>query len=364
MFGRRPFGRLPFFRQLHSPPVLKNDLILRAARGERTERTPVWLMRQAGRILKEYRAVREKAGDFRALVQTPELAAEVTIQPVEILGVDAAILFSDILVVPDAMGLPYVMDEGKGPRFPDTVRSMAELARLRVPDVQDDLAYVREAITLVKKGLGGRVPLIGFAGAPWTIFCYMTEGKGSKTFSLARRSLFADPAFAHELMRRITDTTISYLRMQVEAGADMVQVFDSWAGVLDRETYKTFCLPNLQRICGSITAVPVTVFAKDAWFATADIAALPCATVGLDWAQGPAWARAQVGNDRTLQGNLDPCVLQSTPETIQQHTRRMLDAFGPHRHIANLGHGVYPDTPVDNVRRFVDSVKEHQHRPA
>ncbi len=223
--------------------MLKNDLILRAARGERVERTPVWLMRQAGRILKEYRAVREKAGDFRTLVQTPEMAAEVTIQPVDILGVDAAIIFSDILVVPDAMGLAYVMDEGKGPRFPNTVRSMAEMKVLSVPDVSDRLAYVADAIGLTKQGLAGRVPLIGFAGAPWTIFCYMTEGKGSKTFSLARRSLFADPAFAHALMDRITDTTIDYLKLQVRAGADMVQIFDSWAGVLDRETYRTFADP-------------------------------------------------------------------------------------------------------------------------
>ena len=341
--------------------VLKNELILKAARGTATERTPVWIMRQAGRILKEYRVVREKAGDFRTLVQTPELAAEVTIQPVDILGVDAAIIFSDILVVPDAMGLTYVMDEGKGPRFPETIRSIPEMARLRVPDVEDDLSYVAQAIRLTKLGLAGRVPLIGFAGAPWTIFCYMTEGKGSKTFSLARRSLFADPAFAHALMERITDTTIQYLQMQVRAGADLVQVFDSWAGVLDRESYRTFCIPYLRRICESISDVPVTVFAKDAWFATADIAALPCATIGLDWAQDAVWARTQVGPNRTLQGNLDPCVLYAEGAVVQRETERMLQRFGSNRHIANLGHGVYPDTPVDNVRRFVDTVKEFQH---
>lgn len=357
---------LPHFRSVRvlSRPVLKNDLILRAARGEHVERTPVWLMRQAGRILKEYRAVREQAGSFINLVTTPELAAEVTIQPVDILGVDAAILFSDILVVPEAMGLPYVMDEGKGPRFPEVVRSMDDLKRIHVPDVADALHYVPAAIKLVKQGLADRVPLIGFAGAPWTIFCYMTEGKGSKTFSVARRSLYADPAFAHALMDRITDTTIAYLKLQVAAGADMVQVFDSWAGVLDAELYRTFALPRLRRICEAITGVPVTIFAKDAWFATADIAALPCATVGMDWAQDPAWARAQVGPARTLQGNLDPCVLYADPSTVEAATRRMLDAFGPQRHIANLGHGVYPDTPVDNVRRFVDTVKAHQHRNA
>ena len=342
--------------------MLRNDLILRAARGEHVERTPVWLMRQAGRILKEYRAVRDKAGDFITLVTTPELAAEVTIQPVDILGVDAAILFSDILVVPEAMGLPYVMDEGKGPRFPEVVRTMDDLKRIRVPDVADALHYVPSAIKLVKHDLNGRVPLIGFAGAPWTIFCYMTEGKGSKTFSVARRSLYADPAFATALMDRITDTTIAYLKLQIAAGADLVQVFDSWAGVLDAQTYRTFAIPCLKRICEAITEVPVTIFAKDAWFATADIAALPCATVGLDWAQDPQWARGIVGPDRTLQGNLDPCALYADAATIRRETARMLDAFGAQRHIANLGHGVYPDTPVDGVRRFIDTVKEHNHR--
>jgi uroporphyrinogen decarboxylase len=319
-------------------------------------------MRLAGRILKEYRAVREQAGSFINLVTTPALAAEVTIQPVDILGVDAAILFSDILVVPEAMGLPYVMDEGKGPRFPEVVRTMDDLKRIHVPDVADALHYVPAAIKLVKRDLNGRVPLIGFAGAPWTLFCYMTEGKGSKTFSVARRSLYADPAFATALMDRITDTTIAYLKLQVAAGVDMVQVFDSWAGVLDAHTYRTFVVPGLKRICEAITEVPVTVFAKDAWFATADIAALPCNTVGLDWAQDPRWARQVVGPHRTLQGNLDPCVLYADGPTIARETARMLDAFGPQRHIANLGHGVYPDIPVDGVRRFIDSVKEHTHR--
>jgi uroporphyrinogen decarboxylase len=281
---------------------------------------------------------------------------------VDILGVDAAILFSDILVVPEAMGLPYVMDEGKGPRFPEVVRTMDDLKRIRVPDVADALHYVPAAIKLVKHELNGRVPLIGFAGAPWTIFCYMTEGKGSKTFSVARRSLYADPAFATALMDRITNTTIAYLKLQIAAGADMVQVFDSWAGVLDAQTYRTFAIPCLKRICEAITEVPVTIFAKDAWFATSDIAALPCATVGLDWAQDPQWARGIVGPDRTLQGNLDPCVLYADAATIRRETARMLDAFGAQRHIANLGHGVYPDTPVDGVRRFIDTVKEHNHR--
>ena len=210
---------------------LKNDLLLRAARGEKTERTPVWVMRQAGRILKEYREVRSKLSGFIELVQTPDLAAEVTIQPVDILGVDAAIIFSDILVIPEAMGLPYTMEEGKGPFFPNTVKNEHDLDKLKIAD-EDSLGYVVDAIKVTKRELNGRVPLIGFAGAPWTIFCYMIEGKGSKTFSFARKILYQNPTFAHKLMDKITDSTINYLKAQITAGANIVQVFDSWAGIL------------------------------------------------------------------------------------------------------------------------------------
>lgn len=346
-----------------------NDLFLRAARGETTERPPVWLMRQAGRILPEYRAVRARMGGFKELVETPEFAAEVTIQPVELLGVDAAIIFSDILVVPEAMGLPYEMVEAKGPRFPRAIRSAQDVAALRGPNAEEHLHYVLDAIRLTKKELAGRVPLIGFAGAPWTILAYMVEGSGSKTFSTARRLLVEQPALAHELLQRITDVTIDYLRAQVRAGADVVQIFDSWAGILGPETYAAFSQPYIAQIAAALgtadaagpetPAVPVTVFALGAWFATAALAALPgVRTVGLDWHHSPAAVRAQVGPAVTLQGNLDPATLYGSFDTVRAETRRMLAAFRGGPHIANLGHGVYPDTDPDKVRCFVETVKE------
>lgn len=343
--------------------ALKNDLLLRTIRGEQTERTPVWLMRQAGRILPEYRAVRASLSGFRELVETPERAAEVTIQPVDLLGVDAAIIFSDILVIPDAMGLPYRMEKGIGPVFDNTVRSEAQRAALdNAPDVADRLSYVFEALRLTKKELDGRVPLIGFAGAPWTIFCYMTEGGGSKTFSYPRRLLYTEPEMAHRLLSDITEVTIAYLKLQIQAGADVVQVFDSWAGVLSADVYRAFALPYLQRICDAIQEVPVTVFSKGAYGSLADLGQLDCQTVGLDWNMDIAEARQQVGAGKTLQGNLDPTVLYADYETIRKHTRAMLAGFGPNRHIANLGHGVYPDTNPDHVRCFIDAVKTFENQ--
>lgn len=338
---------------------LKNDLLLRAARGEKTERTPVWLMRQAGRILPEYRAIRNSLRDFKELVETPDLAAEVTIQPVDILDVDAAIIFSDILVVPEAMGLPYEMVEKRGPYFPRTVRSAADVDLLRVPDPYEHLGYVIDAIKVTKKALNGRVPLIGFAGAPWTILAYMVEGSGSKTFSHARGMLYTDPELAHKLLRKITDTTIAYLKAQVTAGANLIQIFDSWAGILPPAHYKVFSSKYIEEICNAITEVPVTVFAKGAFFALEDLGKLNCATIGLDWNMNIEESRQKIGPDKTLQGNLDPCVLYSSFESIQNETMKMLKAFGPHRHIANLGHGVYPDTNPENVKCFVQTVKEY-----
>ncbi len=340
---------------------LKNDLLLRAARGEKTERAPVWMMRQAGRILAEYRAVREKAGNFINLVSTPELAAEVTLQPVDLLGVDAAILFSDILVIPEAMGLPYEMIELRGPHFPRTVRTMADLKTLRVADPAADLPYVPEAITLIKKALNGRVPLIGFAGAPFTIFCYMTEGQGSKTFSIAKKLLYTDPVFSHTLLQKITDSTIAYLKAQVRAGADLVQLFDSWAGILSPRQYADFSLPYLKQICDAIEEVPVTVFAKGAYFARKAIGELNCSVVGLDWNMDIAESRQLIPH-KTLQGNLDPCVLYASFDEIRRHTREMIRSFGTHAYIANLGHGVYPDTHPDKVRCFIETVKEYSSR--
>lgn len=337
---------------------LKNDLIIRAAKGEYTERPPVWLMRQAGRILPEYREIRNSLSGFKELVETPDLAAEVTIQPVDILGVDAAIIFSDILVVPEAMGLPYQMIEKKGPWFENTVRSSEALKGIRVPDVEDELSYVIDAIKVTKKELNGRVPLIGFAGAPWTIFCYMTEGQGSKTFSTARKLLLTEQYFAHQLLEMITKTTIAYLKAQVKAGADMVQVFDSWAGILSPALYKRFAIPYLAEICNAITEVPVTLFSKGAFFARQDLALLRCNTIGLDWTMDPMESRNIIGWDKTLQGNLDPAILYAEDEIIVKETEKMLKSFGNKRYIANLGHGVYPDTDYNKVKIFIETIQK------
>lgn len=336
---------------------LQNDLLLRAAKGQHVERTPVWMMRQAGRILAEYRAVREKAGSFIKLATTPELAAEVTLQPVDLLGVDAAILFSDILVIPEGMGLPYEMVEQRGPVFPRTVRTLADLDSLRIADPEADLGYVMEALRIIKRELNGRVPLIGFAGAPFTIFCYMTEGKGSKTFSIAKKLLYTDPVFAHTLLQKITDSTIAYLKAQIHNGADLVQIFDSWAGILSPEQYRTFSLPYIKQICDAITEAPVTVFAKGAFFARKEIGELACEVVGLDWNMDLVESRALLPN-KTIQGNLDPCVLYAPFGEIRKEVKKMVEAAGTQRYIANLGHGVYPDTDPDHVRCFIEAVKE------
>jgi uroporphyrinogen decarboxylase len=338
--------------------ILQNDLILRAARGEKTERTPVWLMRQAGRVLPEYREVRAKMGGFIELVKTPEFAAEVTIQPVDILGVDAAIIFSDILVIPEAMGLPYTMVEARGPWFEQTVKSEADINKLRVADGENDLSYVCDAIRLTKTALAGRVPLIGFAGAPWTLLAYMVEGSGSKTFSRAKKFLYTEPRLAHMLLEKITQSTIHYLKAQVNAGADMLQIFDSWAGILSPAQYREFALPYISDICNALHGiVPVTVFAKDAFFVREDLGKLKCNTIGLDWTMDVAESRKLIGDEKTLQGNADPCLLYADYETIKTETEKMLRAFGPSKHIANLGHGLYPDLEKEKVKFFVDTIK-------
>lgn len=341
---------------------LQNDLILRAARGEDIERYPVWLMRQAGRILPEYRAVRASLSGFKELVETPERAAEVTVQPVDLLGVDAAIIFSDILVVPEAMGLEYQLIEKKGPWFENTIQTEAHLEKWAQTDfdIEDRLSYVTEAIRITNKELNGRVPLIGFAGAPWTIFCYMTEGQGSKTFSKARKILYTNPTLAHELLNRITDVTIKYLKAQIKAGAHMVQVFDSWAGILGEEQYAVFGLPYIQKIATAITEVPVTLFSKGATFSFEELAKLDCNTVGLDWNMNSKWAREIVGETRTLQGNLDPCALYGSHQDVEAATIKMLNSFESKRHIVNLGHGVYPDVDPEKVKTFIKTVKNYE----
>jgi uroporphyrinogen decarboxylase len=337
--------------------MLKNDLLLRAAKGLKVERAPVWLMRQAGRVLPEYRATRAKAKNFIEFVKNPELACEVTIQPVDILGVDAAIIFSDILTIPEAMGLPYQMIEAKGPCFENTVKNKADVDKLKIADA-GDLDYVMQALKLTKKELNNRVPLIGFAGAPWTIFAYMIEGSGSKTFSKAKQFLYTQPETAHALLEKITQSTINYLKGQVAAGADIVQLFDSWAGILSEDMYYEFSLKYISKICDALSPlVPVTVFAKDAHYAVEKISETSCSSIGLDWTINPLTARKQSGN-KTLQGNADPCLLYADAEKIISETTKMLHAFGKQRYICNLGHGLYPDIDKQKVRLFVDVVKE------
>ena len=300
---------------------LKNDLILRAANGKKIERTPVWLMRQAGRILPEYRKIRNSLSGLKELVETPHLAAEVTIQPVDILGVDAAIIFSDILVIPEGMGLPYEMIEKKGPYFPKTIESQENIDSLNNSDLEDHLSYVFEAIKITKNELSQRVPLIGFAGAPWTIFAYMIEGQGSKTFSKAKSFLYRKPELAHMLLEKITISTIKYLKLQINAGVDLVQIFDSWAGILTPEYYNEFGMKYVHKIRDEINQVPLTVFSKGAFFALESITNLNCNTIGLDWTMDIDQAIKLFDNTKTLQGNLDPCVLYGDFNLIEKKTK-------------------------------------------
>lgn len=339
--------------------MLQNDLLLRAARGEKTERTPVWLMRQAGRTLPEYRKVRAKVKDFTELVKNSQLAAEVTVQPVNILGVDAAIIFSDILVIPDAMGMPYKMNETKGPFFEKPVQTKRDIEILRISS-ESDLSYVTDAIRMAKNELNGKAPIIGFCGASWTIFAYMVEGSGSKTFSKAKKFLYTHPDLSHQLLEKITASSVNYLKAQVRAGADIIQIFDSWAGILSPEMYREFSLKYISDICNSIHEVPKIIFAKDAHFALKDFAELDCEVVGLDWTMDIINSRKLIGENKTLQGNADPCLLYADFATIKKETEKMLKTFGPFRHIANLGHGLYPDIEKDKVKCFVDTVKEFQ----
>lgn len=339
--------------------MLKNDLLLRAAKGIEVERAPVWLMRQAGRVLPEYRATRAKAKNFIEFVKNPELACEVTIQPVDILGVDAAIIFSDILVIPEAMGLPYQMIEAKGPWFENTIKNQSDIDNLKIAEL-GDLNYVIRAIELSKKELNNRVPLIGFAGAPWTIFAYMIEGSGSKTFSKAKQFLYTQPDAAHALLEKITLSTINYLKGQVAAGANILQLFDSWAGVLSESMFYEFSLKYMSKICDALSPlVPITIFAKDAHYAIQKISETSCNSIGLDWTINPQTARQQAPN-KTLQGNADPCLLYADEKKIISETQHMLSTFGKQKYICNLGHGLYPDIDKEKVKLFVNVVKEYK----
>ncbi|HZF65219.1 MAG TPA: uroporphyrinogen decarboxylase [Chitinophagaceae bacterium] len=340
--------------------TLKNDLLLKALKGEKVERPPVWMMRQAGRYLPDYIKLREKY-DFFTRVQTPELATEITLQPVDQIGVDAAIIFSDILVIPQALGLEVLLEENKGPILPKVIKSKEDVDALQVEGAADRLHYVMEALALTKAQLSGRVPLIGFAGAPWTILCYMVEGKGSKTWDKAKQFAYTQPDLAHELLQKVTDATISYLKAQVNAGADVVQVFDSWAGTLSPADFKTFAQPYLFQIADALkNLTPVILFPKGSWYALRDLSTSSAAGIGLDWSIEPGYAREVTANRKTLQGNFDPAKLLAPIPQIKKWVKEMIDGFGAQNYIANLGHGITPNVPVDHAKAFVDSVKEYQ----
>lgn len=334
-------------------------LLLRALKGEHVNRPPVWMMRQAGRYLPDYIKLRNQY-DFFTRVQTPELACEITLQPVDQVGVDAAIIFSDILVVPQAMGLEVQMIESKGPFLPKTIATQNDLDTLQVKDAEHNLNYVYDALRMIKKELNNRVPLIGFAGAPFTLLCYMVEGKGSKSFDKAKQFCFSEPALAHQLLQKITDVTIEYLKLQVAAGADLVQVFDSWSGMLSPQDFKKYSEPYLLQIADALhTYAPVILFPKGSWYALKDLSNSKASGLGLDWCITPKMAREQTANKITLQGNFDPCKLLQPIPQIKADVKAMIDEFGAQRYIANLGHGILPNIPVENAKAFVEAVKEY-----
>ncbi len=338
--------------------MIKNDLLLKALRKQKVDRPPVWMMRQAGRYLPDYIKLREKY-DFFTRVQTPELACEITLQPVDQVGVDAAIIFSDILVIPQAMGMQVLMEEGKGPLLPKVIQTQKDIDELLNDNVEEELKYVMDAISLTKKELNWRVPLIGFAGAPWTILCYMIEGKGSKTWDKAKQFCFTQPESAHRLLQKITDVTIKYLKAQAKAGADVLQVFDSWSGMLSPADFKIYAQPYLIQISDALhTEVPVILFPKGSWYALEDLSNSSASALGIDWCVSPQFARKVTANKITLQGNFDPAKLLLPIPEIRIAVKDMIDAFGIQSYIVNLGHGITPNIPVDHARAFVDAVKE------
>lgn len=347
---------------------LKESLFLRALRREPVERTPLWIMRQAGRYLPEYRATRSKAGDFVTLCKTPDLACEVTLQPIERYGLDASILFSDILTIPDAMGCGLSIEEGTGPVLAKTVRSEAEIAALPVAGVADDLAYVYEAVRVIRRELPADVPLIGFAGSPWTLACYMIEGGSSRDFARPKAMLYDHPQAAHQLLGKLADVTGDYLANQVAAGVQAVQLFDTWGGMLSEAAYLEFSLPYMHRILARVreragSEVPGILFTKGGGNWLEDIAATGCDAVGLDWGIDIGKARTRIGDRVALQGNMDPAVLRSTPARIEAEVEQILTAFGNHPgHVFNLGHGITPDIDPDNVACFVEAVRSISQR--
>lgn len=337
----------------------ENNILLDAIAGKQVSRPPVWMMRQAGRYLPEYQVLRKKY-DFFTRVETPELAAEITIQPIDIVGVDAAILFSDILTVPKAMSVEVQMVKGIGPVLPDKIESLSDVEKLQSGDAAiQDLHYVFNAMAETKKQLNNRVPLIGFAGSPWTIFCYMIQGQGSKNFAKAKELCFRNPKTAHALLQKITDITIGYLNEQIKNGADLVQLFDSWGGLWSPSDYETYSLQYLRQIVEAINTAPVILYGKGCWFAYKEMMNTGASVIGVDWTVSPKVARELTGGNTVLQGNFDPLRLLSPPEEIEKLAIEMIDDFGVQNYIANLGHGIVPNIPVENAKAFVNAVKNY-----
>ena len=339
--------------------MIKNDLFLKALKGETVDRPPVWMMRQAGRYLPEFMEIKTKY-DFFTRCQTPELASEITVQPIRRYGMDAAILFSDILVIPQAMNIEVEMKPNFGPYLPNPIREAKHLDHVIVPDIQDSLGYVMDAIKMTKEKLNDEIPLIGFAGSPWTILCYCVQGQGSKNFDLAKGFCFTQPQAAHELLQKITDTTIAYLKAKIKAGVNAVQVFDSWGGMLSPTDYIEFSFKYIQQIIDALKDdVPVIVFGKGCWFALGDMAKSGAAALGVDWTCSARNARYLSGGKITLQGNFDPSRLLSPPSEIKKMVHQMINEFGKDNYIVNLGHGILPNIPIENVGAFVEAVKEY-----
>ncbi len=343
---------------------LQNDRYLRALLRQPIDKTPVWVMRQAGRYLPEYREVRAKAGDFMTLCSTPDLACEVTLQPLRRFDLDAAIIFSDILTIPDAMGLGLHFVTGEGPKFSNPIQSAADIAKLGVPDMEDNLAYVMDAIRLTRREIDGKVPLIGFSGSPWTLACYMVEGGSSKDFAKVKGMLFDAPDQMHQLLNVMADSVIAYLNAQIAAGAQSVMLFDTWGGALSTGNYQEFSLAYMQKIISGLTresdgrTVPVTMFTKGGGQWLELMAATGADAVGLDWTTDIGSARQRVGDKVTLQGNMDPCVLYASANRVEQEVASVLASYGQGEtgHVFNLGHGIHPTIEPEKMQRLVDSV--------
>ena len=348
---------------------LKNDRFIRALLRQPVDRTPVWIMRQAGRYLPEYREVREQAGDFMTLCSTPDLACEVTMQPLRRFDLDAAILFSDILTIPDAMGLGLYFETGEGPKFERPVRTTEQINKLVTLDPSQKLRYVTDAVSLIRRELDGKVPLIGFSGSPWTLATYMVEGGSSKNFSTVKTLLFEQPATAHHLMHVLADSVAAYLNAQIEAGAQAVMIFDSWGGALSHQHYLDFSLHYMEMIVSKLIRerdgekVPVILFTKGGGQWLEQMADTGADALGLDWTTDIGSARARVGERVALQGNLDPAVMAADDMTVEKEAKAVLDSFGSGSgHVFNLGHGITPNIKPENVKTLVDTVHSHSEK--